>query len=367
MSGALSVDLGARLGGFSLDVQFSVPARGVTALFGASGAGKTSVVNALAGILRPTRGQIRMGDTTWFDGARGIDLPISERAVGYVFQDARLFPHLSVAANLNYGLVRARRRGRVGRIAFDGVVELLGLAGLLGRKPHGLSGGERQRVALGRALLCQPELLLMDEPLAGLDAPRKAEVLPYIERLRDDFGLPILYVSHSVEEITRLASHVVLLAQGRCVASGSLLSIMADPHYAPLIGRYEAGSVLECTVAGHDAAFELTTLAFADGTLIVPHVDLAPGAPVRVRLRAREVALALAPTDGLSISNQLPGRVSAVIERQGPYSEVVVDLGTTLIRALVTRHSCQRLGLGQGTPVWALIKSVALDRRSVAA
>jgi molybdate transport system ATP-binding protein len=366
MTSALDVELGARLGGFELDVRFTVPARGVTALFGRSGSGKTSVINSLAGILRPSRGFIRMGELAWFDSERGVDVPIPERAVGYVFQDARLFPHLGVSANLEYGLKRARRRGRPIQIGVEEVVGLLGLEGLLGRRPQRLSGGERQRVALGRALLSQPRVLLMDEPLAALDGPRKAEIMPYIERLRDELGLPIVYVSHSVEEITRLADHVVILAEGKSVASGPLLAIMGDPRYARLIGRYEAGTVLECTVVAHDPGFELTELAFPGGRLSVPKVGLAIGSGIRVRLRAREIALATRAPEDLSISNQLAGHVEAIIAREGPYVEVVVRLGASTVRSLITREARARLELVEGKPVWALIKSVALDRRSVA-
>ncbi|MGA2552012.1 MAG: molybdenum ABC transporter ATP-binding protein [Burkholderiaceae bacterium] len=367
MTAELELDISVRLGQFQLDAKFTAPARGITALFGRSGAGKTTVINALAGIVRPSRGSIRVDGQTWFDAERAIDLRISERAVGYVFQDARLFPHLNVRSNLLYGLKRAQRRGRTVRVQMDEVVTLLGLKTLLGRRPGHLSGGEQQRVALGRALLCQPEVLLMDEPLAALDAPRKSEVLPYIEKLRDEFRVPIIYVSHSLEEITRLADYVVILAQGRSVAAGGLIEIMQDPHFAPLIGRYEAGSVLECKVRSHDADTQLTTLSFAGGVLVVPEVALPVGHSVRVRLRAREVALATSYCGELSITNQLEGRVAGIIERQGPYVEIAVAIGPSIVRALITRQSRERLGIAQGSLVFALVKSVTLDRRSVAA
>lgn len=367
MKDALDVDIGAKLGRFELDVQFTVPGQGVTAIFGESGAGKTSLINAIAGIASPMRGHIRLGDEVWYDSDRHLEQASAERAVGYVFQDARLFPHLSVEGNLRYGLTRALARRRAQRIGIDEVVDLLGLGALLQRKPARLSGGERQRVALGRALLSQPRLLLMDEPLAALDAARKAEILPYIERLRDEFELPILYVSHSVAEITRLADHVVILSEGRSVASGALVTLMGDPAFASLIGRYETGSVLLCRVKDHDPSFGLTTLEFADGVLIVPEIDLTPGSAVRVRLRAREVAIATEAPRDLSISNQLQGTVSRIVEGNGPYVEVVLAIGTSTIRALITRQSSLRLGLVPGSPAWALIKSVALDRHSVAA
>jgi len=351
-----------RLGELSLDVDVALPPRGISAIFGRSGAGKTSLINAVAGVLTPRQGHIRVGDRVFFDHAAGINLPIEARGIGYVFQDARLFPHLSVAGNLRYGLNRARGARPV---EWGSVIEVLGLADLLARRPHQLSGGERQRVALGRALLRQPALLLMDEPLASLDAPRKAEVMPYIERLAQEFALPVLYVSHSIEEVTRLADHLVIVSDGRTVASGELSDIMSRPEHAPLIGRYEAGSVLDCTVLQHNDDYALTTLRFADGQLRVPRIDLDPGVAVRVRIRARDVALALSRPMDVSISNKMPGRIARITPREGPYADVSVDLGSTSLRALVTRESCDRLGLQPGTAVWAMVKSVALDSRSV--
>jgi molybdate transport system ATP-binding protein len=352
----------ARLGALDLDVDVTLPSRGVSAIFGRSGAGKSSLINAVAGIVKPSHGRIAVGDRVFFDADAGIDLPIEARSVGYVFQDARLFPHLSVSGNLRYGLKRARGPRPVD---WDSVIEVLGLAHLLDRRPHHLSGGERQRVALGRALLRQPGLLLMDEPLASLDAPRKAEVLPYIERLAQEFALPVLYVSHSIEEVTRLADHLVIVSEGRTVASGELADIMSRPEHSPLIGRYEAGSVLECTVLQHNDDYALTTLRFADGQLRVPRIDLDIGCAVRVRIRARDVALALSRPMDVSIINKMPGRIARITPREGPYTDVSVDLGSSSLRALITRESCDRLGLRQGTAVWVMVKSVALDSRSV--
>ncbi len=361
----IDLDVDKDLGAFSLSARIVVPGVGITALFGHSGAGKTSLVNLIAGVSRPDRGHIRVGDVTLFDSAKGVDLAIEERAIGYVFQDSRLFPHLDVEGNLRYGARRASQRARTGSLEFASVVEVLGIAPLLGRRAHHLSGGERQRVALGRALLSQPRLMLMDEPLASLDPTRKSELMPYIERLRNDFGIPILYVSHSIDEITRLADHLVLLADGRCMASGDLYSVMGDPAFSPLIGRHEAGVVLQCVVEAHDALQQMTDLAFLGGRLRVPRVDATPGAKVRVRLRARDVALARERAAGLSISNQIAGTVRELIPRIGPYVEVVVAVGPTTIRSLVTHESSERLELEIGSPVWALIRSVALDRRVV--
>lgn len=358
----IELNFGRKLGALDLQVDVALPSRGVSALFGRSGAGKSSLINAVAGIVKPDHGRIRVGERVFYDRDSGTDLAIEARGIGYVFQDARLFPHLSVAGNLRYGLKRARGTHAVG---WDSVVEVLGLKHLLDRRPWNLSGGERQRVAIGRALLRQPTLLLMDEPLASLDAPRKAEVLPYIERLAREFALPVLYVSHSIEEVTRLADHLVILSEGRTVASGELSDIMSRPEHAPLIGRYEAGSVLDCTVLQHNDDYALTTLRFADGQLRVPRIDLDPGAPVRVRIRARDVALALSRPMDVSIVNKLPGRVQQITPRDGPYADVTVDLGSRTLRALITRESCDRLGLQPGTAVWTMVKSVALDSRSV--
>lgn len=358
----IELDFRRRLGPLQLQARVSLPSRGITAIFGRSGSGKTSLINAVAGLLRPDAGHIRVEDRVFFDASTGVDLPMEQRGIGYVFQDARLFPHLSVAGNLRYGLKRCRREAAIG---FDAVVEVLGIAHLLQRRPHVLSGGERQRVALGRALLRQPTLLLMDEPLAALDAPRKAEVLPYIERLCREFHLPALYVSHSVDEITRLAQHLVIVSEGRTVACGELTEVMSAPEYAPLIGRYEAGVVIDCRVARHDPHYQLSTLAFADGELRVPLVDLPEGTPVRARLRARDVAVSLSPPTDVSLTNRLRGVIVSLTHSEGPYVDVAIDLGSTQVRALVTRESCDRLRLAVGQTAWAMVKSVALDSRSV--
>ena len=349
--------------GFALDVDLEAPLRGITALFGRSGSGKTSIVRAIAGALVPDAGRIAVGDRVFFDSAAGIDVPIHERRVGYVFQESRLFPHLSVRGNLGYGYRRARGPRR---LELDAVVALLGLGDLLERRTHALSGGERQRVAIGRALLAQPSLLLMDEPLSSLDPPRKSELLPYIEGLRDELGLPILYISHAFAEVVRLADHLAVVDAGRVVRSGPLVEVASDPALSPLLGRFEAGSVLACTIADHDAAAALSTLAFAGGRLRVPRVELPVGERLRVRIRARDVALALSEPADISITNRLPGRLAGIRAHDGPYAEATVDLGGgTSVRALITRESAARLGLVPGMAVWALVKTVAFDSRSV--
>ena len=360
----LEVALSHRVGEFALDVAFEVPARGVTALFGASGAGKTTIVNAIAGLLRPQRGHVRIGGTALLDTARAVDVPIEHRGVGYVFQDARLFPHLSVDGNLRFG--ERRTRGRPRTITHDEVVALLGIGHLLERRPGALSGGERQRVALGRALLAQPRLLLLDEPLASLDGARRAEILPYLERLRDEVGLPIVYVSHAIDEVVRLATRVVVLAEGRVVATGTVEDVFSRAEMRPHVGRrFEGGTILAAAVTGHDDRLTLSTLALGAHTLTVPRVNVAVGTMMRIRILARDVALARSDPEQISIGNRWPGRVAEIVERDGPYVEVRVDLDGPAVWALVTRASVERLALAPGVPVWCLVKTVALDARTL--
>ena len=356
----IDVRIAKKLAAFALDVAFRAPSSGVTALFGASGSGKTSVVQAVAGGLKPDAGCIAIGERVFFDHARGIDMPIHERRIGYVFQDARLFPHLSVRGNLAYGYRRAKGERR---IETDAVVELLGLGDLLDRRTHRLSGGERQRVGIGRALLAQPELLLMDEPLSSLDPQRKAELLPYIEGLRDQLGLPILYISHAFDEVVRLADHLVVLEEGKVVRAGPFLELAAQPELTPYVGRFEAGSVLACTVAGHDDPMRLTRLEFDGGELSVPRVALDVGMRVRVQIKARDVAISLSRPMDVSITNRLPGQLIAITRGDGPYVEVTIDVGETKLLALITGEAASRLALEPGLKVWALIKSVAVDGR----
>jgi molybdate transport system ATP-binding protein len=358
----IDVDIEQRLGAFDLAVAFRAEAP-VVGLFGRSGSGKTSIVNALAGTSRPQRGRIVINGETLFDSARRIDLPPEKRRLGYVFQDDLLFPHLSVEANLLYGLRRARAADRV--IEPGHVVDLLGLQSLLHRLPDKLSGGEKQRVAIGRALLAQPRLLLMDEPLASLDVPRQSEVLRYIEQLRDDLHIPIVYVSHAVGEITRLADTVVLLADGKVLASGPVDEVMGRIDLRPHTGRYESGSVVETVVAAHDLHYGLTTLRFAGGELIVPNVEALIGERVRVRIRARDVSLAMARPAGLSVLNVLPATLIAIATEEGPIVDVQLRVGRLPLTARITRRSVHELALREGQEVYALIKAVSLDRRSV--
>jgi molybdate transport system ATP-binding protein len=334
------------------------------ALFGRSGAGKSSVIEAIAGLVRPRAGRIAVGDRVLFDAARGIDLPPEERRVGYVFQDDLLFPHMTVRGNLAYGerLTPARERFVEARR----VVALLGLERLLERRPATLSGGEKQRVAIGRALMASPRVLLMDEPLASLDAPRKAEILQYIELLRDELRLPIVYVSHAIEEVTRLADHLVVMAEGRVVAQGTLAEVLAREDMVELAGRFEAGAVFETRVARHDETYGLTHLAFPGGELVVANVDALVGEPVRARIRARDVALALEAPRHASFQNVLEGVVHAIGGEFGAIVDVTIVLaGGERLLARLTRASVAALGLAPGARVYALVKAIAIDRRSV--
>lgn len=358
----LDVDIGHRLGGFTLEARFAA-AEGLTALFGRSGAGKTSLVNAIAGLYRPSRGRIAVDGQVLFDAASGVFVPAHKRRIGYVFQEARLFPHLTVRHNLLYGRWFTPHTARY--IQLQPIVDLLGLGSTLERRPANLSGGEKQRVALGRALLASPRLLLMDEPLASLDTARKEEILPYIERLRDDIRIPIVYVSHSVPEVARLATTMVLLSDGRVEAAGPVAAVMGRTDLYPLTGRYEAGAVLDAKIAAHDATFGLTTLHTAAGNLRVPRVDQPLGATIRVHVRARDVMIAVQPPQGLSALNVLPGRVTEIGGDGGPIVEVRLDCGGAALLARVTRQSVHSLGLIPGKTCYAVIKSIAFDRRSL--
>jgi len=358
----IHVDIDQQLGAFRLSVKFSADAP-IVGLFGRSGAGKSSVINAIAGITKPAHGQIRISDVSLFDAVKGIDLPPEERRIGYVFQDALLFPHMDVRSNLLYG---QRMRSPEDRFIEEArVVDLLGLGAMLRRKPNTLSGGEKQRVAIGRALLAQPRILLMDEPLAALDIPRKTEILDYIERLRDELNIPIVYVSHSVAEISRLADAVVVLSDGRCIAVGDVDEIMGRLDLRPATGRYEAGSLIETKVAAHDLDDQLTTLAFDGGELIVPHLDAAIGERVRARIRARDVSLATQRPAGISILNVLPGCITVMDAGAGPIVDVQLSVGGATLNARITRRSFQQLGIHVGQNVYALVKAVSFDQRSV--
>ena len=359
----LDVAIRHRLGSFTLDVSFKTEG-GLVALLGRSGSGKTTIVNVIAGLIRPDEGAIRIGSETMFDSSAGIFLRSHKRRLGYVFQDARLFPHMTVAQNLGYGRWFARSSDPK---PYAHIIDLLGLAKLLERAPANLSGGEKQRVAIGRALLANPRLLLMDEPLASLDDARKQEIMPYLERLRDEMGVPILYVSHSVPEVARLGTSIVLLSDGRVAAQGTPAELLPRVDLFPLLGRAEAGAVFEATVETHDMAYRLTSLRSGAGVWRVPLVDASVGARLRLRVRARDVMLSLSqPTESeFSALNVFPATVVEIGQRDGAIVDVRLDCGGEALVARVTRLSVDRLGLKPGLAVHALVKSVALERRSL--
>jgi molybdate transport system ATP-binding protein len=342
---------------FALDADLDLPGRGVTALFGASGSGKTTLLRCIAGLERVSDAFLAIGGDTWQDDARGVFLPTHRRPLGYVFQEASLFPHLSVQGNLDYG--RRRVAASMQRVALEQAIDLLGIGPLLDRTPERLSGGERQRVAIARALATSPRLLLMDEPLAALDVQRKAEILPYLERLHDELDIPVIYVSHQPDEVVRLADHLVLLERGRVKATGPLAALMTHPDL-PLAHGEAASAVIEAVVVAHDERFHLTYLEFAGGRVSLPREDLPVGARRRLRVHARDVSLTLVPQQDTSILNIFAARVLHLAEEQPGQVMVRLDAAGTVLLARITTKSASQLALAEGTIVYAQIKGMAL-------
>lgn len=354
----ISVSLRHRFGAFDLDVAFEAPP-GITVLFGPSGSGKTTLINAVAGLLRPDEGRIAVGEHVLLDTAARRFLPPHRRRIGYIFQEGRLFPHLTVRQNLAYGQWFAPKD--VPRESLPRVVEMLGIGHLLARRPGALSGGEKQRVAIGRALLSAPRLILADEPLAALDEARKAEILPYFERLRDEVSVPILYVSHAASEVARLATTVVALRQGLVAAVGPPGQVLGDVE---AMGARGAASVLTARVVAHHAD-GLSELAASGGTLWLPRVDAPEGATIRVRIAAQEVILSRARPEGLSALNLLAGIVAEVRPGHGPGAMVTLDVGGDRLSARITRRSAEAMGLAPGQTCHAIIKSVSFAPEDV--
>lgn len=355
----LEVAISLQRGDFHLDATFDAPTPGVIALFGRSGCGKTTLVNMVAGLIGSGEGSIRLDGECWLDSARRIRVPAEQRRIGYVFQDARLFPHYSVRGNLLYGAPGTPRAG-----LFDDVVSLLGLAQLLHRRPNALSGGERQRVALGRALLAEPRLLLLDEPLASLDQSRRDEVLPFLERLRDHFSLPMIYVSHQFDEVLRLATHLVVMDQGRVAAAGDVGTVSVHPALRAIVGPDAVGAVVSGRVARVDGE-ELATVDIGPASsLRVAAQGLVAGQVVRLQLLARDLILATSEPQGLSVRNQLRGRVVS-LAAESSADLVEIDLDGHRVLSRITSAATRELKLAPGREVWVLVKAVSVSPHSM--
>jgi molybdate transport system ATP-binding protein len=356
----IQMRLKLRYSGFALDVDLQVPGRGVTALYGHSGSGKTTCLRCIAGLERAEQGFVQVNDEIWQDSDNRIFVAPHKRALGYVFQEASLFPHLSVLANLAFGLKRIPKPQR--RVDMAHATELLGIGHLLDRHPQHLSGGERQRVGIARALLTSPKLLLMDEPLAALDAQRKGEILPYLQRLHDELDIPVLYVSHSQDEVARLADHIVLLSNGRALASGPIGQTLARLDL-PLAMGDDAGVVIEGRVSAYDADYQLLSLQLPDTTLNirVPHTPLDAGQALRCKVQARDVSLSLDNTGQSSILNRLPVTVVSEMSADNAAHVLIrLDAAGTPLLARITRYSRDQLNIHPGQPLWAQIKAVAV-------
>lgn len=365
-SAHLDVDFQLQRGGFGLALRDRFELDGVTVLFGPNGSGKSLTLRTIAGLEPEAAGRVKFNGEVWQDTTAGKYLQPHRRPVTLVFQDARLFNHLDVAGNLRFAERRARKDGPA--ISRDDVIAAFGIAHLLERMPEGLSGGERQRVVMARALLARPSLILMDEPLAALDVQRRAQALNFIEQIPERFSIPLIYVTHQIDEVVRLARRLVLIANGKVEAQGPAAELMARLDLPPFTGRFEAGSLIEARVASHDDSFMLTRVELEPGiTMEVPRLDYAPGEHIRLRVRARDVSLALRPPAGISLRNVLPAVVEEVqLEPDTAFAEVRLSVGAQPLRARITRASAHDLKLRPGRKVQALVKASALDRRLLA-
>jgi molybdate transport system ATP-binding protein len=355
----IRIDVRTQRGDFKLEATIDVATSDTIALFGRSGCGKTTLINSIAGLLRPDHAFISVNGVVLEDTQANIRTPVEQRRIGYVFQDSRLFPHMNVTANLRYGERRAPAQARF--VEFDHVVKLLGLVSLLERRPHQLSGGERQRVALGRALLSQPRLMLLDEPLAALDAPRREEVLPYLERLRDELSIPMVYVSHRFDEVLRLATHVVVMDHGAVEVQGSLEFTSRHRALSAIVGDEAMGSVLNGAIVSSDPSTGLAAVQVGEGVLHATLPNARPGAHVRVQLLARDIILATQPVDGLSVRNRIEGSIVRIGAEDQDTDLIEVDIGAAaIVLARLTRAASTALGLRIGMRVWVLIKAVSI-------
>jgi len=346
-------------GSFNLALDITIPSRGVTVLFGPSGSGKTTVLRCIAG-LEHASGRVAIGDEIWQDDGRQIFVPTWQRELGYVFQEASLFEHLNVRRNLEFGLNRSRIERQAARAALDDAIDLLSIGALLDRSTVNLSGGERQRVAIARALVTKPKILLLDEPLASLDIARRKEILPWLERLHRELQIPVIYVTHSLDELARLADHVVMLDHGKVSASGSLQDICTHPIMATAAGD-EAGVVIESTIQSIDREFHLAEVGFGNGTLWVRDGGVPAGAPIRVRILARDVSLATSAQSSSTIQNVISGVIESITnEAHASQALVTVRCGDAMLLSRVTHRALATLQLHTGSPVWCQVKSAAL-------
>jgi molybdate transport system ATP-binding protein len=344
-------------GDFKLNVDLNLPGTGITVLFGHSGSGKTSLLRCIAGLQHAPEGFLAINGAVWQDSERGLFLPTHKRPLGYVFQEANLFPHLTVRDNLNYGLKRIKQNP--GTVKLEQTIELLGIENLMARMPAHLSGGERQRVAIARALALNPDILLMDEPLASLDFKRKQEILPFLSRLHRQLAIPVLYVTHSQQEVTHLADTLVIMADGRALASGPLSETQSRLD-VPLAQDREAATVWQVTVAEHETGYHLTRVAFAGGSLSIPAVDAQVGAPLRVQIYARDVSIALEVPAATSILNVLPAAITGIADGREGQTVVQVQVGDQALLAHITRKSALLLNLQIGITVYVQIKGTSI-------
>ena len=358
----LSVNITKAFGPFRLETQFEVEEGSITAIFGKSGAGKTSTINAIAGLTRPDVGVIQIGNTTLFDQNLRINLPIYKRQIGYVFQDDRLFPHMTVRNNLIYGTPKTRDVAN--SLNLTDITGLLELAPLLERRPRTLSGGEKQRVAIGRALLSNPKLLLMDEPLASIDVQHRFEILPFIQRVREKTGITIIYVTHALEEVIFIADQIILLSEGQVTAQGTVEEIMGRLDLHPMTSRFDAGAVISAIYSGYDREFDLGELSFDGGTLRIAGLNAEIGIHLRAHIRARDVSLMLDKPKDTSVLNVFKGELIEIRHEDGPQLDLLINIGTPLI-ARITRKSLNDLNLDIGSKVYAMIKAVAIDRKTL--
>lgn len=342
---------------YELNFDLTLPGSGITAFFGASGAGKSTLLRAVAGLVRPANGIIRIGETVWQDDKDRLFIPTYKRSLGFVFQDARLFSHLNVTDNIRYGMKRIRTEKR--RISLEKAIDLLCIGHLLERMPDTLSGGEKQRVSIARALATSPDIILMDEPLAALDMKRKSEILPYLQRLNEELGIPLLYVSHALEEVSTLADHLVLLDRGRILAAGNT-SDMLTRLDLPLAHHDTASAIIEGKIIAEDTKFSLSTLSFQGGLIYLPTGNFSIGKYIRLRIQARDVSLATQKPEQTSILNILETTVTGISRESDGEVMVELDAKGTRLLSRITRKSASVLKLETGKPVYAQIKGIAV-------